>query len=170
VILEEHDPSYKPFHESYSFIFNSYYQSFGERVRRDTRGTLSRPTVKEVYAYRRSVDGQLWEFLAKPDERVFARVAPLVELGLHHEQQHQELLVTDIKHIFGSNPLVPAYMAGPGPQTAASVGSPGRFIPISGGLHEIGATPEGFAWDNERPRHRVLIQDFLLMNRAVTCA
>jgi hypothetical protein len=72
VILEEHDPSYKPFHESYSFIFNSYYQSSGERVRRDTRGTLSRPTVKEVYAYRRSVDGQLWAFARSPR---FARYA-----------------------------------------------------------------------------------------------
>jgi len=105
VILEQHDPSYKPFHEGYSFIFNSYYQSFGERVRRDIRGTLSRPTVKEIYAYRRSVDERLWAFLEKADEGVFARVAPLVELGLHHEQQHQELLVTDIKHIFGSNPF-----------------------------------------------------------------
>jgi len=170
VILEQHDPSHKPFHERYSFIFNSYYQSFGERVQRDTRGTLSRPTVKEVYAYRRFVDERLRAFLEKADEGVLAEVAPLVELGLHHEQQHQELLVTDIKHILGSNPLLPAYMADPRPQAAAPVGSPGRFIPISGGVHEIGATPEGFAWDNERPRHRVLLEDFLLMNRSVTCA
>src|SRR5262249_4072930 len=128
------------------------------------------PTVKEIYAYRRSVDEQVCAFLEKADEGVLAQVAPLVELGLHHEQQHQELLVTDIKHILGSNPLAPAYMAGDRPQAAASVGSPGRFIQISGGLYEVGATPEGFAWDNERPRHRILLQNFLLMNRPVNCA
>jgi len=110
VILEEFVRVHKPFHESYSFIFNSYYQSFGDRVRRDIRGTLSRPTVKDVYAYRRSVDERMRVFLENADEVTLVKVSPLVELGLHHEQQHQELLVTDVKHIFGRNPLRPVYV------------------------------------------------------------
>ena len=168
VILEEFVPGHKPFHERYSFIFNSYYQSFGDRVRRDIRGTLSRPTVKEVYAYRRSVDERMLAFLENADEATFAKVGPLVELGLHHEQQHQELLVTDVKHIFGCNPLRPLYVTDRRQQPATS-NVTARFIPMAGGLHEVGAAAEGFAWDNERPRHTTFLNDFWLMNRPVSC-
>src|SRR5262245_29365701 len=168
VILQEFVPDHKPFHERYSFIFNSYYQSFGDRVRRDTRGTLSRPTVKDVFAYRRSVDERMLALLENASEAVLAKILPLVELGLHHEQQHQELLVTDVKHIFGSNPLRPSYVTSVKQQPAASK-IPARFIPVEGGLYEVGAGAEGFAWDNERPRHRVFLEDFSLMNRPVSC-
>jgi ergothioneine biosynthesis protein EgtB len=171
VILQQFNPGYTPLEECYSFIFNSYYQSFGERVRRDRRGTLSRPTVKEIYAYRHSIDERILLFLEKADDGTLAEAAPLVELGLQHEQQHQELLVTDIKHILGSNPLPPTYLDDrkrPTPIEMA-VAAPVRFIALSGGPHEIGATMEGFAWDNERPKHRVFLEDFSLMNRPVTC-
>ena len=168
VILEEFVRGHKPFHERYSFIFNSYYQSFGDRVRRDIRGTLSRPTVKDVYAYRRSVDERMLAFLENADDVTLAKVAPLVELGLHHEQQHQELLVTDVKHIFGCNPLRPLYVTDQKQQPATS-NVAARFIPMAGGLHEVGAAAEGFAWDNERPRHTAFLKDFCLMNRPVSC-
>ncbi len=170
VILQEFEKDYKPFHERYSFVFNSYYNSFGDRVRRDVRGTLSRPTVEQVFAYRRAVDERLQVLLSRVDEEKYLQIAPLLEIGIHHEQQHQELLVTDVKHIFASNPLLPVYRsrendsAGQSPTRSAS-----DWAPIKGGVFEIGAPTEAFAWDNERPRHRVLLEDFSLMTRPVTC-
>jgi ergothioneine biosynthesis protein EgtB len=169
MILQEHEPRYKPLSEHFPFIFNSYYQSLGPRVQRDARGTLSRPTVKEVYAYRRAVNERILAFTERADDSTFAKATPLIDLGLHHEQQHQELIVTDIKHILGSNPLRPAYRFEEGRMPAPSANVPARFVSISGGLFDVGAEREGFAWDNERPRHRVFLQDFRLMNRPVTC-
>ncbi|MEW5975029.1 MAG: ergothioneine biosynthesis protein EgtB [Acidobacteriota bacterium] len=169
VILGRFLAEYRPFHELYAFLFNSYYQSFGDRVRREVRGTLSRPTVQEIRTYRSAVDDQMHTFLEKADQESFQQVSPLVELGLHHEQQHQELLVTDIKHILGSNPLRPAYRVAERNGAAEGASGPARFVPVAGGVFEIGAGPEGFAWDNERPRHRVMLGDFLLMNRPVSC-
>jgi len=170
VILQAFEPGYKQFHELYSFIFNSYYQSFGERLRRDARGALSRPTVKEVYAYRGSVDERLLALLVRADEGTFSQVSPLVELGLQHEQQHQELLITDIKHILGSNPLRPVYCtSGKNGNSVGASETPARLLDVSGGIHVIGAPAEGFAWDNERPRHRVILEDFQLMNQPVSC-
>jgi len=169
VILQEHQPGYRPCDERYYYVFNSYYQSFGDRLRRDIRGTLSRPSVTEVYAYRKAVDERLASMLEKADERTLAAVAPLIELGIHHEQQHQELLLTDIKYNFATSALRPAYTgARPGP--SASGGSvPAAFLHCRGGLVEVGHADKGFAWDNERPRHKAFIADFDIMNRPVTC-
>ena len=137
VILQEHQPGYRPCDERYYYVFNSYYQSFGDRLRRDIRGTLARPSVAEVYAYRRAVDERLASMLEKADERTLAAVAPLIELGIHHEQQHQELLLTDIKYNFATSALRPAYTgARPGP--SASGGSvPAAFLHCRGGLVEV---------------------------------
>jgi len=170
VILQTFEPGHKPYHELYSFIFNSYYQSFGQRVLRDSRGVLSRPTVQEVYAYRRSVDERLLALLQGSNAETLSQVNPLVELGIHHEQQHQELLVTDIKHIYGSNPLRPVYpTVDNGGKAVAVPQCPARPLDVSGGVYDIGAPGEGFAWDNERPRHRVILEDFQLMHRPVSC-
>ena len=111
VILQEHQKSYRPWDERFYYVFNSYYQSFGDRLRRDIRGTLSRPSVPRVYEYRRAVDDRLNAFVAEGDERVWATIAPLIELGIHHEQQHQELLVTDIKYNFATSPMGASYHA-----------------------------------------------------------
>ena len=169
VILQQFVDGYRPFNDRYYYLFNSYYQSFGERWSRDIRGTLSRPTVKDVFDYRAAVNERMRSLIQASAEDRFGQIAKLVELGLHHEQQHQELLVTDIKHILASNPLRPVYKQnGAQRQHAASLAVP-RFVGIEGGVCEIGAQGNAFAWDNEYPRHKTFVNDFGLMDRLVTC-
>ncbi|MDH3252138.1 MAG: ergothioneine biosynthesis protein EgtB, partial [Ignavibacteria bacterium] len=175
VLLERYLPDYQRWNERYYFVFNSYYQSFGDRVARDIRGTLSRPTVKEVFEYRSVVNDRMRSLIDTIDEQHYPEFAALVELGLHHEQQHTELLVTDIKHILAMNPLRPAYRDSRGgtsrnPSRATRMRPySASFRPLKGGVHEFGAGVDGFAWDNERPRHKALVGDFVLMDRLVTC-
>ena len=168
VILQQYSPDYKPYDDQYYYLFNSYYQSFGERWSRDIRGTLSRPTVKEIYDYRAVVDKRMCALVEAVDEKVYAQISGLVELGLHHEQQHQELLVTDIKHILASNPMRPIYRKH-GPVHKSNSASPTTYVGVQGGIFEIGARNDCFAWDNEFPRHKTFVDDFALMNRLVTC-
>lgn len=166
VILQKFQPNFKPFHKLYNFVFNSYYESFGTRVFRPKRGTLSRPTVKEIYAYRATVDEQMQSLFEKLDRKHWPEFSRLVTLGLNHEQQHQELLVYDIKYIFANNPLRPIYQkakARPHPPEVKAA-----YLDIPGGIVEIGHQAEGFAWDNEMPAHQVLLRDFKLQNRLVT--
>ena len=170
MILEEFADNYRACNPRYYFVFNSYYQSFGERVARDIRGTLSRPTVEEVFDYRTEVDEKLVGLIGGLEQGRFAEFADLVELGLHHEQQHQELLVTDVKHILASNPLRPTYRACDGEGTRrAPEPSPPTFHEFEAGMFEMGAPDRGFAWDNERPRHKTWLSDYGLMDRPVTC-
>lgn len=164
-VLMPHLAGYSPLEPVYLYLFNSYYHQAGERHCRDQRGYISRPTVSEVYAYRRRVDDAVLELLDGLDEEQFATLAPLMALGLHHEQQHQELLLTDIKHVFSVNPLRPAYTA----HAAAQNGpAPLRWHALDGGVHEIGHTGDGFAYDNESPRHRVFLEPYELASRLVT--
>lgn len=161
-LLRPHLRGYAPLNEAYHDLFNSYYQSVGLPFPRPERGHLSRPTVDEVYAYRAHVDKAmlaLLEHLAKP-------LVPVVELGLNHEQQHQELILTDLKYNLAVNPLRPAYHAPP--RTDASPPAPLHFLGFEGGLTEIGFAGPGFAFDNERPRHRVYLRPFRLASRPVT--
>ena len=154
---------YRRFHPSFEYLFNSYYNGVGRPFPRPSRGNLSRPTVAEVLDYRRHVDAAMQTLLAAEDAEVQARVA----LGLHHEQQHQELLVTDFKVTLGSNPLKPAYRQpnGETPRTAL----PLKFLRHDGGLTEQGMDAGGaFCFDNESPEHRVWLEPFALANRAVT--
>ncbi len=154
--------AYQPFHERYDFIFNSYYDSVGPRVERAQRGLLSRPSVKEVLAYRGAVDAAMLE--------VIESVSELATLGLHHEQQHQELLLTDIKHILWCNPMKPAYEAhdvtlAEVPEVVAC------WLPFHGGFAELGhMAGNGFAYDNEAPRHKTYLESYRLMSRLVTNA
>ena len=171
-LLVPEQANYSPFHPEYGFLFNSYYEAVGERHPRPRRGLLSRPTVKEVYSYREHVDDAMIRLIDEAAADTFARLAPIVELGLHHEQQHQELLVTDIKHILAQNPLRPAYHALDLSDDArigtASVDRGPEWISYPGGVTEIGHDGDGFAYDNESPRHKVYLEPFRLASRPVT--
>ncbi len=157
----------EPVDPAYDYLFNSYYESVGPRQPRPRRGLLTRPTVEQVVAYRRAVDARLGDLARSPR---IAELAPALELGLHHEQQHQELLLTDIKHLFGSNALLPAYRGAPRATDADVPASELDWHEEQGGIVSIGDAGGGFAFDNERPRHDVLVRPFALANRTVTCA
>jgi ergothioneine biosynthesis protein EgtB len=147
----------------YAFLFNSYYVQAGERHCRAQRGLVTRPTVQEVLAYRHHVDEHMYALLQRDDD---PRLAALVELGLHHEQQHQELMLTDIKHVFWMNPLRPAY--GPPTREPRPPGGNTDWISVQEGIYTIGHDGCGFAFDNESPTHRVFVDDFRLGTRLVT--
>jgi ergothioneine biosynthesis protein EgtB len=158
-------PGYAPFHPAFRVLFNSYYQSVGEQHPRPERGVLSRPSLEEVRAYRRHVDRGILRLL---DAGAAASALDAVELGLHHEQQHQELILTDVKHGFSRNPLRPAYRErAPEPAGRAQ---PLGWFGLEAGVREIGHAGPGFAFDNERPRHRVFVEAFALASRPVTNA
>jgi ergothioneine biosynthesis protein EgtB len=163
-VLSRVEAAYRPFHEKYAFLFNSYYEAVGPRQPRPERGHLSRPPLDEVLRYRAQVDERVARALAAaPGEDVL----DVVELGLAHEEQHQELLLTDVKHAFHANPLRPAYA--PPPRGPGRRAPPLRFVAREGGGAEIGAPAAGFAFDNERPRHRVILAPHLVASRPVTC-
>lgn len=152
-------PGYRLFDERWPFLFNSYYEAEGPRHARPMRGMLSRPSLDEALAYRAHVDRHLEDVLDRPE------LAQLIALGLNHEQQHQELLLTDIKHALSLNPLLPAYA----PAGAASVAAgPLSWTEYPGGIARIGHEGTGFAFDNESPAHRVMIEPFALADRLVT--
>jgi ergothioneine biosynthesis protein EgtB len=165
-ILKPHLPTYREINPTYAFLFNSYYVHAGERHCRAQRGYISRPTVAEVFDYRRHVDENMAALLEGADDGLLEALDPLVTIGMHHEQQHQELMLTDLKHVFGVNPLRPAYRErsagrrGPAP--------PLEWVEFGGGLHWLGHGGEGFAYDNEGPRHRQFVHPFRLANRLVT--
>jgi ergothioneine biosynthesis protein EgtB len=163
-VLERFVPGYRGVDPAYRTLFNSYYVGVGARHPRPQRGLLSRPSLDEVRHYRRRIDESMRKLLARapPDDAI-----DLVELGVQHEQQHQELILTDLKHHFGSNPLLPAYRPG---GAAAAGATPLRFARFDGGSVEIGHGGEGFAFDNEAPRHAVQLQPFELASRLVTAA
>lgn len=163
-ILIPNFPGYEVFDPQYNFVFNSYYETLGARVIRTDRGNLSRPSVSEVYQYREHVDEQMQRFLQS--EWLTEEIKPLLELGLNHEQQHQELLLTDIKYILGHNPLFPAYTKDKISKREKRNRS--EMIKFSEGIYEIGFTGEGFCFDNELGRHQVFLQDFDIASHAVT--
>ena len=150
----------------YGYLFNSYYNTIGERIARPDRGLLSRPTVAEVCRFRAAIDDAMRALLDRADDAWLRRLGPMIELGLHHEQQHQELILTDLKHAFGRNPLRPIYrdIELPG----AEAPGPIRWLDYPAGLRRIGHDGPGFAFDNESPRHRVFVVAFRLADRLVT--
>ncbi|MCI0463340.1 MAG: ergothioneine biosynthesis protein EgtB [Gemmataceae bacterium] len=159
-------PDYRPFHPRYEYLFNSYYETVGSFHPRAERGFLSRPTVEEVLLYRRRVDASMRELIGSAPVRQWSDVAFRLTLGTHHEQQHQELLLMDIKQNFASNPLRPAYHTPPA--APASRPAPMEWREGAGGLFEIGHDGAAFAYDNETPRHRVLVRPHRLASRLVT--
>jgi ergothioneine biosynthesis protein EgtB len=173
VILAPHARDYRPFDSRFGYLFNSYYEALGPRHARPQRGLLTRPSLEEVHAYRAHVDRAVLGLLDAADAALVATVEPLLTLGLHHEQQHQELLVTDILHAFSCNPLKPAYR--PAPDAADLAAAPGggagglEWLRHPGGIVDVGHDGAGFSFDNERPRHRVLLQPYEIAHRPVTC-
>jgi ergothioneine biosynthesis protein EgtB len=166
-VLAARAPGFKSFDPSFNFLFNSYYNSVGDRLARPRRGLITRPTLDEVYGYRTNVDRAMESYLDAAGDTLEADVAAVVELGLNHEQQHQELILTDIKHALAQNPLRPAYREG----VALSSNAPARAMQWSGhpeGLEWAGHDGRGFAFDNEGPRHRVYLQACQLGSRLVT--
>ena len=168
-VLQSIAEGYEFFDSDFRFLFNSYYNTVGPMHTRSNRGLLSRPTVQRVLEYRRSIDERM---LARIDAGLPAQAERVLTLGLHHEQQHQELLLTDIKHLFSCNPLLPSYRQHKGrhkelPSRAAPRLS---FRSFDGGLVEIGHDGSGFSFDNEAPRHRVYLQPFELATRPATNA
>jgi ergothioneine biosynthesis protein EgtB len=166
-LLTPHLPGYQVFHPEFRSLFNSYYQSVGARWPRSQRGLLSRPTVVEVFGYRAYVDKQVAELLRTADNETLGKIAAIVLLGLQHEQQHQELVLTDLKHAWAANPLAPVYREAP-----SEVGTrpPQNWLSFPAGLAWIGHDGSGFAFDNELPRHRTWLHAFQLGSRLVTNA
>ena len=165
-LLQPNLPGYAPVSPAYATLFNSYYEGVGPRHARPQRGLLTRPSLADVMAYRRHVDDAMARLLAGADGAARERIAPLVTLGLHHEMQHQELLLMDIKHIFSCNPLYPAY--DPAVRESLAEAPPVRWIEVAGGVRQLGHGGDGFAFDNEAPRHDVLLRDFRIASRLVT--
>ncbi|MCR6629252.1 MAG: ergothioneine biosynthesis protein EgtB [Magnetospirillum sp.] len=165
-VLGEFHPRYKPFNAAFRSLFNSYYDSVGARPRQAERGWLTRPLLSEVLAWRRSVDAAMIDLLSETNERGLARLAPVVELGLAHEEQHQELLLTDGLALFARNPLMPAW-AKPRLLPRRAAASVVEWIEHPGGMVAIGHSGPGFGFDNEMPRHPDLVAPFRLAGRLV---
>jgi ergothioneine biosynthesis protein EgtB len=163
-LLQPNLPGYTSVDPSYAFLFNSYYEAVGPRHARVERGLLSRPGAEEIGEYRAAVDDAMRRFLASDLE---PKLAWLVELGLNHEQQHQELLLMDIKHVLGANPTWPAYRPVDQPPWRA-LGPPG-WVELAEGAVEVGHDGDGFAFDNETPVHEVLLRPFAVSSRLVSC-
>jgi ergothioneine biosynthesis protein EgtB len=151
----------------YAYLFNSYYNAAGDMHRRDFRGLISRPTVREAQRYRSLIDSHIDNLLSDADENLIDEIEPLLVLGIHHEQQHQELLITDIKHVFAQNPLYPVFR-----ERKIDIASlkrpPTDFVDFDEATVQIGHDGDGFAYDNEGPRHRALVSAFSLASRPVT--
>jgi ergothioneine biosynthesis protein EgtB len=166
-VLQAAVERYRFFDPSYRYLFNSYYESVGPRHSRPERGLLSRPTTEQVWAYRAHVDDEMQALLE--GDSLSPELQQIVTVGLHHEQQHQELFLTDIKHLFSRNPLRPAYVVPPNPPRRGGP-VPIAFVEFPGGLVEIGHKGEGFCFDNELGRHRVFLEPYRLANRLTTNA
>ncbi len=167
MILKEFKSGYEEFNARFDFLFNSYYNSIGPYQPRHERGVLSRPTVEEIIAYRQYVDSQMKDLLAETHTPEQAhQLGKLVEMGLQHEQQHQELILMDVKYNFFVNPLFPAYKETQAQQAIEP--KEAAFVEFAGGLVEIGHQGEGFAFDNESPRHKVWLEPFQLASEPVT--
>ena len=162
-VLERHERGFQPFHPRFRVLFNSYYNQVGEQHPRPQRGLVSRPSLAEIKAYRAQVDQRMTALLATNHDPA---IDALIELGLQHEQQHQELLLTDIKHVLSCNPLAPVYR--PSWPLAQVAPLAMEWVPLDGGLIAIGHDGAGFAFDNEGPRHRTQLAPYALGNRLVT--
>jgi ergothioneine biosynthesis protein EgtB len=165
-ILKKFCPGYRAEIPQYAYLFNSYYNAAGDMHRRDLRGLISRPTVIEAQRYRASIDSHIETLLSDADDGLLDKIEPLLVLGMHHEQQHQELLITDIKHVFAQNPLYPVFREKKVDTAPANM--PMHFLTFDETIVSIGHDGGGFAYDNEGPRHQALISAFSLSSRPVT--
>src|SRR5438067_5619587 len=173
-ILKKFLAGYRAEIPQYAYLFNSYYNAAGNMHRRDLRGLISRPTVQETQRYRASIDSHIDDLLSDAGEKLLDEIEPIVVLGIYHEQQHQELLITDIKHVFAQNPLYPVFRGRARPPGAPKFATNGlavrpyHFVDFEEAIVEIGHDGRGFAYDNEGPRHQALVPAFSLASRPVT--
>src|SRR5438045_7344218 len=154
-LLVPHLAGYRVFDAQFAYLFNSYYVAAGPRHARPKRGLITRPHASEVSEYRTHVDAAVERLIGEANAAALPEILRILEIGLNHEQQHQELMLTDILHAFGQNPTAPAYESGwraPGPR-----GDGGGFLALAQGIHTVGHDGHGFAFDNERPAHRALV-------------
>ena len=166
-LLQPHAPGYRPSDPAFAYLFNSYYEAVGPRYPRPDRGLVSRPGIAEIARYRAHVDDAMEALLLGLDEEAWSAAAPLIELGVNHEEQHQELLLMDIKHVLSLNPLQPGY--GAAPPRSPRQAPPLQWLSFEGGLRQIGHDGAGFAFDNENPRHKLWLEPFRLATRLATC-
>ena len=166
-VLRKWIPGYQPDTPEYAYLFNSYYNAAGDMHRRDLRGLISRPTVDQTRRYRSVVNSRVADLIANADDALLQELEPIIVLGIHHEQQHQELMLTDIKHVFAQNPLYPVFRARKTESTGKTI-SPVTFVPFDEVVTEIGYAGNKFSYDNEGPRHRALIPAFSIASRPVT--
>jgi ergothioneine biosynthesis protein EgtB len=164
-VLAEHEQDFAPFQDKYWFLFNSYYESLGPRYARPDRGLVTRPGAHDVGVYRDNVDARVRDLVSTLDEGSLEKLAPVIELGFHHEQQHQELLLMDIKHVLSRNPLEPVYAGRPRDHCEPDALG---WVDVEGGLVEVGHRGEGFSFDNELPRHRQWLEPYRIADRLVT--
>jgi ergothioneine biosynthesis protein EgtB len=165
-VLAPNVPAYKTPNPQYAYLFNSYYNAVGDQHYRPHRGFISRPTVADVYDYRKHVDDHMDILLSAGD--VSQQMATVIEIGIHHEQQHQELMLTDIKHVLSCNPLRPSYHRSEMPGSLDQSVQELQWHSYAEGIREVGCSGKGFAYDNEWPRHRVFLEPFKLASRLVT--
>jgi len=167
-LLEKFLDDYSPVHPQYSYLFNSYYLQTGVPHCRARRGNISRPTVRQVFEYRESINGHVLDLIKNSTDKEFAQYAPVIEIGIHHEQQHQELLMTDLKYMFAQNPLNIVYREKVRPRKNHIPEI--NWVSFEEGVYKIGHDGDGFGYDNEFPRHKTYIHDFELADRLVTNA
>ncbi|MGB9012877.1 MAG: ergothioneine biosynthesis protein EgtB, partial [Aeromicrobium sp.] len=164
-LLAEAESTFRPFQDQYWFLFNSYYEALGPRYARAERGYITRPGAHDVGLYRSNVDARIRDLVSSIDGGTLEKLSPTIELGFHHEQQHQELLLMDIKHVLSVNTLHPVYGGKP---SAPSESDRLGWVDVEGGLVEVGHQGPGFSFDNEMPRHRTWLEPFRLADRLVT--
>lgn len=171
VLLQPHASGYLGFDPRFQYLFNSYYEALGPRHPRPQRGLLTRPSIDQVHDYRRHVDHAVLQLLEHAEGWAqWAVIEPILTLGLHHEQQHQELILTDILHALSCNPLLPAYRAPSGPALRLAGSTPAmQWLERPGGVVEVGHDGAGFAFDNELPRHEALLRPHAIADRLVSC-
>ena len=167
-VLKVWMPRYRTEVPQYAYLFNSYYNAAGDMHRRDLRGLISRPTVAETYHYRKTVDDCLTKLIESADEVMLNEMAPVLVLGLNHEQQHQELLITDIKHVFAQNPLYPVFEPAATEERPAQKVAQQHFVEFDEAMATIGHGTDAFSYDNEGPQHRAFVPAFSLSNRLIT--
>ncbi|MCK1541519.1 ergothioneine biosynthesis protein EgtB [Bradyrhizobium sp. 179] len=165
-LLGEHCPNYRPFHPDFAFLFNSYYVSAGARHARHRRGDITRPNADQVGAYRSYVDAAVVKFFREAGWDKLREIAPLVEVGLNHEQQHQELMFTDILHAFAQNPVSPVY--DPNWRFPAATRGGEDWLTLNEGIHTVGHVDDSFHFDNEKPPHRALVGPVKIARHLVT--
>jgi len=169
-VLSKAIQEYKSPNPQYAYLFNSYYVQAGERHLRPKRGLISRPTVEETYSYRNHVDESMLQFMENANDKEWREFSSVIEIGIHHEQQHQELIVTDIKHVLSENPLNPEYINKQNKGRSSHKPEDIEWISFEGGVCNIGNEGEGFGYDNEYPLHKVYLNPYKLGSRLVTNA